>query len=402
MSAELLAQTRGPRYNPGGGSSSGGSRSSSSSSSGGSRSSSSGSSYGGSRPSSSSSSSYGGSRPSSSSSSSSSSSGPRYNPSRGSSSSGSSSSSSSSTGPRYNPSRGSSSSSGSSSSGPRYNPNPGSNSGTVITNPGPRYNPTRYSPPRHQNAPGAVLVRRTVTHIPRTVIHNGPIRYTTPRDYHILVSRRYVYRRWIQEPVVFSYSNGYWDIGGYPYYVYRGYRYRYDPVDVCQYELVDGSDYSTVKTYTEACSVAYDKCAVERDTLNTTLGMERYFCAEAVDKDQEQTESEVYQASAVEMTEAKLAEIKSFLSYRDHKDLFKEGRDGIGKCAVVKNGGLFSGGNEFGCKFTVKVEGKAFPMVDESICSDSSAAEEIGCDVGNEKENAGCIMEKAIEAGYCL
>jgi hypothetical protein len=269
VSAEVFAQSRGPRYNPGGGGGGGGSRSSGSSSGGVSRSS--GSSSGSSRGPS-----YNPGRSSGSSSSSSSSrpSGPRYNPSP-SRSSGSSSSGSSSSGSTYSPSR------PSAPRGPRYNPNPNrspvSSTGTVQAPRGPRYNPAPGPRiPTHLNN-GAVFVRRTITHSPRVIV-GGPIRYAYPRDYYRLVNRRFIYRSWLQEPVYWHYGNGYWDIDGYPYYVYRGYRYRYSPVELCQYELVDGNNYSVVKTYSQAaCSVAFDKCAVDRDAMNRTVAMERYF-----------------------------------------------------------------------------------------------------------------------------
>lgn len=172
---------------------------------------------------------------------------------------------------------------------------------------------------------------------------------------------------------------------------------------MCQYELVDGETYTTVKTYPlAACTVAYDQCSTERDTLNRTIGLERYFCAEAVDADLE-AKPEDYRGAAIEITEAQRAAIASYLDDRSYKDIFHDGNsDGVGKCSIVKVGGLFGAGNAHGCKFQVNVGEKAFPLIDGSICSDDSSAEEVGCSVGNEKENAGCILQTAIQAGYCL
>ncbi len=218
------------------------------------------------------------------------------------------------------------------------------------------------------------------------------------------MNRRYIYRSWIQEPVSWNYYNGYWDFDGYPYYVHRGYRYRYSPVEMCQYELVDGDNYSVVKTYPqEACTTAYDTCAAERDTMNSTISVERYFCAERVNKELEQQPTEVFQGSAIELTEAQKAEIDTFLDDKDFMDVFYDGRNGeLSKCAIYKNGGLFSSGNEFGCRWSVKVGEQNFPMTDGSVCSDDASAEDVGCNVGNEKENAGCILQQAIQAGLCL
>jgi hypothetical protein len=246
-----------------------------------------------------------------------------------------------------------------------------------------------------------VVFRRTIVHTPRVVSYSGPIRYYSPRDYYTHVSRVHIYRRWVQEPVIFTYSDGYNTIENYPYYVHRGYRYRYNPVELCQYELVDGDSYSTQRRFQlEACTTAYDSCAAERDQLNNSLGVERYFCAEAVDEDLAETETEVFQPAPVEMTPAKIAAISAFLEGKSMKDLFNEAK--LGNCGIFKIGRIFSSGNEFNCKYILKVEGLAFPMTDESVCSEASAAQVIGCNVGTQQENIGCIFKQAIEAGYCL
>jgi hypothetical protein len=248
---------------------------------------------------------------------------------------------------------------------------------------GPRYNP-----------PGS--------HTPVNSPIRGP-RYNNPRDYYTQIPHHYVYVRWVQYPVDYYYYNGYWDIDGYPYYVNHGYRYRYSPVDYCQYELVDASTNTTVTTYpVQACSTAYDQCAVERDQRNRTIGLEQYFCAEAVDADIAATDPTEYQGSTVVMTEARASAIRSYLSGMDFKDIFNDAFDyGVNNCSIERVGGLFGAGNDHGCKFQVKVGSKAYPAVDGSVCSDAAAAEKVDCNVGNEKQNAGCIMKQAIQSGLC-
>ena len=360
MSAEISAQTRGPHYNPP--SSSG---SSHPSSSGSSHPSSSGSSH----PSSS-----GSSHPSSSSTH-----GPSYHPPS------SSSSSSSTHTTHYNPpsSSGSTPSTSTTPHGPRYNP-PGTSVGTSHVPHGPRYNP-----------PGNI-------HTP-VLVHTTVIHFGGPRDYYSSINSHYIYYRWVQYPVQYWYTDGYWEMDGYPYYVNRGYRYRYNPVEMCQYELVDAENNSTIKAYPlQACTTAYDQCAVERDTMNRTIGLERYFCAEAVDADLAQTQNTDYQGSAVEMTEAKRAAIASYLEDMSYKDIFHDAfNNGVGTCSITNVGGMFGNRNAYNCKYQVNVGTKAYPAVNGSVCSDDAQAAQVDCSVGNEKENAGCILKQAIESGYC-
>lgn len=401
VSADLWAQTRGPHYNPSPsrGSSSGSSHSSPSHSS----SSSHGPSYhpSPSRPSSSSSSSSsrgpsyhptptGPSRPSSSSSSSSPR-GPSYNP----------PSSSSTPGPSYNPPRSTPVEPSRPTPvprGPSYNPTPGHDTNTNVPH-GPSYNPnpgaTRINPPRHQA--GQIFVRREITHVPYR-IENGTVIYHVPREYWMHVNRHYIFRRWIQEPVRYTYYNGYWDIDGYPYYVHRGFRYRYSPVDQCQYDLVDGDTYTTVKTFDlKACSIAYDECATERDTMNHNIGMERYFCAESVDQDLSNQNDTDYTSSPVEMNDAKKAAIASYLEGKSYQDIFDDAYyNWINDCNIVK-----VRGDENGCRYYAKIDDDVYPQEDALVCSESEQAALVGCNVGTEQENAGCIMKKAIEEGYC-
>jgi hypothetical protein len=394
--------SRGSSYNPSRGSSSGSSGRSSGSSSG---SSSRGSSYNPSR----------GSSSSGSSSSGSSSRGSSYNPSRGSSSSGSSSSGSSSRGSSYNPSRGSSSgssSSGSSSSGstvssgstssprgPSYNPTRGSDNTPTVTR-GPSYNPSRVDT-RNPLPVRSVYAGRFYNHRPHQVsIPNLVVRYSRPYDYFSVVPRHHIYRWWVYEPVSFWYTNGYWVINDYPYYVYRGYRYRYSPVELCNYELVDSTNNAVVKVFADKyCSQAYDECALERDTANTAEQYERFFCAERVSEELQNTDDATFSSRPVDVDTARAAAIQAYLSANTFKDVYKDATYGnLGACGVV-NYGLF--GNSNGCRFAVSIDGKMYPDVEGSVCSDDDTAEAIGCNVGNEKENLGCILTKAIQDGYC-
>jgi hypothetical protein len=70
-------------------------------------------------------------------------------------------------------------------------------------------------------------------------------------------------------------------LDGRPFYVYNGYRHRYTPVEICDYELVDRHSHTTYRTfYGISCSTGYDRCADLRDDLNWYEYDDRYFCAE--------------------------------------------------------------------------------------------------------------------------
>jgi hypothetical protein len=78
-----------------------------------------------------------------------------------------------------------------------------------------------------------------------------------------------------------NYSNGYWVINDYPYYVYNGYQYRYSAEDYCNYQLVDQYTHEVIQSYwNQRCQVGYDFCSFERDRLNSQFNEFRYFCAE--------------------------------------------------------------------------------------------------------------------------
>lgn len=235
-----------------------------------------------------------------------------------------------------------------------------------------------------------------MTHKPYTA--QAVTRYPTPRHYYSNVYRRHIYRSWLFEPVRYGYYNGYWWMDSYPYYVHNGYRYRYNPVELCQYDLIDSQDYTVVKTYpVQACNVAYDICAVERDTANQ--GSDRFYCAERVDEDLRNENTTEYSSSPTDISDDQQAAIDSYLADKSLLDIFNDGYNyGINSCVVV---GLT--GNEDDCDYIVKVgsDEEWYPELDGSICSDNSVAAKMGCAVGTEEENTGCILQKAIQEGYC-
>lgn len=259
-------------------------------------------------------------------------------------------------------------------------------------------------PPRYNPGPRAPHYPRLGTHINVThkpyVAPRRVTRYAQPRDFYINVYVRHIYLTWIMEPVRTTYYDGYWEMDDYPYYVDNGYRYRYTPVETCRYELVDGLNYSVVKTYpNQACNVAYDKCAVERDTKNASFGSKRYFCAEKVDDDLQNRNTNEYTPVPYDISAELQALIDAYLEDKSLMDIFEDGYwYGVNSCVIV---GLT--GNEDDCDYIIKV-GQAeewYPYTDGSICSDASVASKMGCNVGTEEENAGCILQKAIQEGYC-
>jgi hypothetical protein len=100
----------------------------------------------------------------------------------------------------------------------------------------------------------------------------------------------YIYAHWIFWPAT-GYTNGYWTIDNYPYYVYNGYRYRYSTADYCNYQLVDSYDHTVIQSYwNQMCNTGYDACSYERDRINSQMGEYRYFCSETY-RDQNFNES---------------------------------------------------------------------------------------------------------------
>lgn len=241
-----------------------------------------------------------------------------------------------------------------------------------------------------------MITDRRVTHSPYVVTYST-VRYHTPRDYYSRIDSRYIYRSWLQEPVYYTYTPGYWMIDSYPYYVHQGYRYRYHPTELCSYQLVDASGYSTVRNFgLRSCSSAYDTCARERDGLNYYESYNRYFCAEGVDQDYYSNESNYY-GYGLNMDYQKQLQISNFLAHRSYLDLFEEARYySVGNCSI-QTASVYSSGS-----YVVRVGSQPYPLVDGSINSSYYSAERIGCGVGSERENAGCILRAAIQEGYCI
>lgn len=111
-------------------------------------------------------------------------------------------------------------------------------------------------------------------------------RYWSFSDYYRTIPYRNIYwNTWVRYRV--SYNNGFHWYNGYPYFVYNGYLHRYSTQDSCNYELVDGFNNSTVRTYGTyySCQSAYDQCALDRDNYNYSSNDYRYFCSERLDRD---------------------------------------------------------------------------------------------------------------------
>lgn len=369
--------------------------------------------------------------------------GPSYNPGRGTtttptrpstgSSVGGSNSGSTPRGPSYNPGRGTTTtptrpSTPSTPRGPSYNPGrgttttptrPSSPSTPRTTTPrGPNYNPGRGAPstpgrvvvrgPRYNPAPSTarpyrpVVIRNYRPHVPyyRTYVHSR--RYIRPYDYYFGVRRYHIYRYWLFEPVSYGYSNGYYVLNDYPYYVYHGYRHRYSTVDTCSYQLVDSTSNTAVKSFTErVCQAAYDECALERDVANQSLSEIRYFCAERVDEEFANTsdDSVVFDPQPNEQTDSVWSAINNYLSDRSYKEIWRDGyrKERFDpKCSVEK-----VRKHKLGCKYVIKVAGKNYPDHEGEICSHKDSAALAGCDVGTQKKNAGCLLKLAVSEGLC-
>ena len=125
------------------------------------------------------------------------------------------------------------------------------------------------------------------THIPYRHSYRHKRSYARPIHYHYTVPLADVYlRNWIRAWVGFNiYSAGVHLIGGYPYYIENGYRYRYSSYDRCDYELIDSHGNWVQFNFYGTCSVSYDQCAYRRDSLNYSWRQYRYFCAERYYRD---------------------------------------------------------------------------------------------------------------------
>lgn len=123
---------------------------------------------------------------------------------------------------------------------------------------------------------------RRYNHVPYRNRYRHQRRYYNIYDYHRGIPYRHVYaNNWLRFYVGYNYGNGYVMIGGYPYFVYNGYRHRYSYYDHCNYELVD-TMYNSVVTsyYGRSCADSYNSCAAQRDQWNWNARGYRYFCSE--------------------------------------------------------------------------------------------------------------------------
>lgn len=123
--------------------------------------------------------------------------------------------------------------------------------------------------------------RRRVRHTPVRVDRRPRVVYRNPYQYyrnyrnHVTLYQN----RWFRWSI--SFNDGLHYLDGRPIYVYNGYRHRYTPVEICDYELVDRYSHTTYRTfYGQTCSAGYDRCAELRDDLNWYEYDDRYFCAE--------------------------------------------------------------------------------------------------------------------------
>jgi hypothetical protein len=265
--------------------------------------------------------------------------------------------------------------------GSHYNP-PGQY-GSRPTQVGPHYNPY---PSSHQDY-------RQVSHVPYSVSYET-VRWQNQRAYQEHMDRRYIFRSWIQEPVDYYYNNGYQMIDNYPYYVDQGIRYRYNPVETCDYHLVDSSSYSSYQDFgLTSCTSGYDQCAAQRDSLNNYASTNRYFCSESVDPDLQSHDDSQYSSSPVGSSYNQNQSVADYLYGKSDYDLFQAAADSsVGNCSITYNGRTY----------VVRVGHPIYPYANGSVNSAPEAAAQIGCNVGGAAENTGCILRAAIQAGYCF
>ncbi len=225
--------------------------------------------------------------------------------------------------------------------------------------------------------------------------------YSSPFSYHSGIDSGLIYNSsWIMEPVGYQYSSGFSCFNNYPYYVHNGYRYRYSPVDICNYELVDVKDETpvVVKTfYAMECNKAFDACAQKRDELNEDESSQRYICMEKIDESLKPSDNYSQIPGLINnLPPSKIKEIENFLKGKTEKELFKLGKkDGYNGCKIEKSKK---------CNFQVTVDGDSYPMKDGSICSSTKKSEVslYGCESDSQRENAACLFALAIAEGYCV
>lgn len=229
-------------------------------------------------------------------------------------------------------------------------------------------------------------------------------RYNAPRDYHSRVDSRMIFspvkNAWIMEPVAYTYDSGYHCINNYPYYVHNGYRYRYSPVDLCNYELVnlEHDNVKVVKTfYQVACNVAFDQCAAKRDQLNKKERNQQYICMEKIDDTLRPSDNyDNIPGMINNLTPEQIKEIESYLKNTSSRKLFKIGKKGgVNGCKIVKSKK---------CNYGVEVNGVSYPAKDGSVCSSNRKSDLslYGCQASSQKSNAACILALAIAEGYCI
>ena len=141
---------------------------------------------------------------------------------------------------------------------------------------------------RHAHRPLWWLPSVTYTHyshVPYRYNAHHHNRWAQSMYYHYSIPYNYVYwNTWVR--VRHQRTNGYYWHDGYPYYIYNGYRHRYSQTDRCDYELVDGRNNTTERTFhTYSCSVGYDMCSDLRDRMNQYESNYRYFCSEKFSRD---------------------------------------------------------------------------------------------------------------------
>jgi len=194
-------------------------------------------------------------------------------------------------------------------------------------------------------------------------------------------------------------------IDNYPWYIHNNYRYRYSPVETCQYDLVDSDSNTTVRTYGEtntlSCNLAYDLCAADRDAANggVIVSEERYFCAEHVSDDYVNNDDTVFDPSDdTVMSDDQMDRIEDYLAVTTDLQAYNDAvARKLGTCTVWK-----LRGNANGCTYSMKVNGENHPDAQGLVCSAPAQADIIGCNVGTEKENVGCILKNAVLNGHCI
>ncbi len=90
------------------------------------------------------------------------------------------------------------------------------------------------------------------------------------------------------------------------------------------------------------------------------------------------------------------ARVQAYLRGRSYKRLYNDAaKKRVGACQVWR-----IRRHPERCRYRVRVMGAAFP--NEQVCSAQHVAALEGCDVGNHKENVGCLVKRALEQGMCF